>query len=222
MSEKELSSGMKVGDVLRNADLRLDKDVSNDRKLRGKLKALKKETLSTAERTAHLSQLTLTERTGFLEAEGPLERTYKVTQQQILQGSDTATRIRGSFKLELGKTGLGPYSAQYSRSGKLLLVYGRSGHVSVTNWTKMQPLSEIYLNQTVRDGTFLHNDSYFALAQRKYIAIYDSSGIELHVLRNTATQLDLNFSHTTSFSQALANEGRFNIRILQPEKSSRS
>mmetsp|Transcript_41421 Transcript_41421/g.163113 ORF Transcript_41421/g.163113 Transcript_41421/m.163113 type:complete len:514 (-) Transcript_41421:791-2332(-) len=193
MGKRDVSGGMKVGDVLRNADLGLDKDVSDDRKLRGKLKALKKETISAAERTAHLSQLTLTERTGFLETESPLERTFKVTQEQILEGSDTATKNRGSFKLELGNTGLGPYGAQYSRSGKLLLVYSRSGHVSVTNWTKLQQLSEIYLNQTVRDGTFLHNDSYFALAQRKYVGIYDSSGIELHVLRKHSNPIGLEF-----------------------------
>jgi U3 small nucleolar RNA-associated protein 7 len=36
----------------------------------------------------------------------------------------------------------------------------------------------------VRDAVFLHNDSFFAVAQKSYVHVYDASGVQLHVMRN--------------------------------------
>ncbi len=43
---------------------------------------------------------------------------------------------------------------------------------------------EIQVRETVRDVKWLHNNSFFAAAQKKYVYIYDDAGIEIHKLKN--------------------------------------
>jgi U3 small nucleolar RNA-associated protein 7 len=48
------------------------------------------------------------------------------------------------------------------------------------------------VNETVRDVKFLHNFQLFAVAQKKYVYIYDSKGLETHALKHqqAVTRLD--------------------------------
>lgn len=39
------------------------------------------------------------------------------------------------------------------------------------------------MRETVRDVTFLHNELFFAAAQKKYVYIYDQRGVEIHCLK---------------------------------------
>jgi U3 small nucleolar RNA-associated protein 7 len=39
------------------------------------------------------------------------------------------------------------------------------------------------VKETTRDVTFLHNELFFAAAQKKYVYIYDKRGLEVHCLR---------------------------------------
>ncbi len=39
------------------------------------------------------------------------------------------------------------------------------------------------VRETVRDVKFLHNEQFFAAAQRKYVYIYDKRGLEVHCLK---------------------------------------
>ena len=39
------------------------------------------------------------------------------------------------------------------------------------------------MRETLRDVQFLHNDQFFAAAQKKYVYIYDKRGIEVHCLK---------------------------------------
>lgn len=41
----------------------------------------------------------------------------------------------------------------------------------------------LQVKETVRDVRFLHNELFFAAAQRKYVYIYDKRGIEVHCLK---------------------------------------
>jgi U3 small nucleolar RNA-associated protein 7 len=125
-----------------------------------------------------------TDRPGLLVAEGPLERTHRLRQPALRGAVDAASAARGAFCLELGGSGLGPYvAARYSRSGRGVLVAGRRGHVAVSTWRTATLHAELQLNETVRDAVFLHSDAYFAVAQKKYVHVYDASGTQLHVLR---------------------------------------
>ncbi|TGZ84381.1 small nucleolar ribonucleo protein complex subunit [Ascodesmis nigricans] len=117
---------------------------------------------------------------GFIEAEeGTLERTWKVTQGEVRQGVDVSTASKG-FALELG---FGPYVADYTRDGRSLLLAGRKGHVAGFQWREGKLACELQLGETVRDAKWLHSDQYFAVAQKKYVYIYDSQGTELHCLQ---------------------------------------
>jgi hypothetical protein len=42
----------------------------------------------------------------------------------------------------------------------------------------------LQVKETTRDVTFLHNEQFFAAAQKKYVYIYDKRGLEVHCLRN--------------------------------------
>ena len=39
------------------------------------------------------------------------------------------------------------------------------------------------MRETLRDVQFLHNDQFFAAAQKKYVYIYDKRGVEVHCLK---------------------------------------
>ena len=39
------------------------------------------------------------------------------------------------------------------------------------------------VRETTRDATFLHNEQFFAAAQKKYVYVYNKRGIEIHCLK---------------------------------------
>ena len=116
---------------------------------------------------------------GFLEPETELEKTYKIRQDGVQQAVGTE-QAQKSFDLKLD---LGPYRADYTRNGRHLLLAGRKGHVATCEWRDGKPGCELNLNETVRDAKWLHNNQYFAVAQKKYTYIYDQAGVEIHCLR---------------------------------------
>lgn len=108
-------------------------------------------------------------------------KTWRLTQENIKDNVDVRT-AKKMFDLDLGNQ-FGPYSCSFNRNGKFLLLTGRKGHVSMLNYSTNQLITEFYVNETVRDAVFLHNEQMYALAQKKYVYIYDQQGIELHCLR---------------------------------------
>ena len=150
-----------------------------DKKLRGNLKALENK-YKDATLKAKDAEILLENESGFLEPEGELERTYKVRQDEIKADVAVETAKKG-FELKLEE--LGPYVCDYTRNGRALLLAGRKGHVATMDWRDGKLGCELQLRETVRDAKWLHNDQYFAVAQKKYTYIYDHSGMELHCLR---------------------------------------
>lgn len=78
---------------------------------------------------------------------------------------------------------LGPYALDYTRSGRYLLVGGRKGHLAIMDWARAKLVTELQVKETTRDVQFLHNESFFAAAQKKYVYVYDKRGIEVHCLK---------------------------------------
>lgn len=150
-----------------------------DRKLRGKLQhsdALAEEAATSA---MAAYQWLMPSEGGSLEAEG-LERTWQYSQQAIVQEAEEGARQK-AFDLNLGV--LGPYSLSFTRSGRFALLGGRKGHLALLDWQRLKPVCEVQVKETVRAVQFLHNEQFFAAAQRKYAYIYDKRGIEVHCLK---------------------------------------
>ena len=160
-----------------------------DKKLRGNLKNLENKYKDAAVQ-AKDAEILLENDSGYLEPESELERTYKVRQDE-LQGSLGIETAKKGFELKL--EGLGPYGASYTRNGRKLLLSGRKGHVATMDWRGGQLGCELQLGETVRDAKWLHNDQYFAVAQKKYVYIYDQAGVELHCLKHHLEPTHLEF-----------------------------
>ncbi|EGX97096.1 small nucleolar ribonucleoprotein complex subunit [Cordyceps militaris CM01] len=166
-------------------------DIKNvrDKKLRRNLKELESKFQAAAVK-AKDAEILLENTSGFLEPEGEMERTYKVRQEDILPevAMETATK-----RFELKLDSLGPYVFDYSRNGRELLLGGRKGHVATMDWREGKLGCEIQLRETVRDVKWLHNNQYFAAAQKKYVYIYDRNGVELHCLRKHVEPTHMEF-----------------------------
>jgi U3 small nucleolar RNA-associated protein 7 len=51
----------------------------------------------------------------------------------------------------------------------------------------------LQVKETTRAVTFLHNELFFAAAQKKYVYIYDKRGLEVHCLREHVEPAALEF-----------------------------
>ena len=160
-----------------------------DKKLRATLKAQEAKQKQ-AILQAKDAEILLEHDAGFLEPEGELEKTYKVRQDEIQQSVGIETAKKG-FELRLND--FGPYRMDYSRNGRNLLLAGRKGHVATMDWRDGTLGCELNLNETVRDARWLHNNQFFAVAQKKYVYIYDHQGVELHCLSKHLEPLFLEF-----------------------------
>ena len=147
---------------------------------------------------------------GFLEPEGEMESTVKVMQKELKRQHLDEHMARQIYNLKLEE--YGPYKAEYSRSGRHKLLFGRSGHVAMMDCYQLALQSEIFLNETVRDACFLHNETMFAVAQKKHAYIYDDKGTEIHELRDCKDPFRLSF---LSYHWLLASVGRLgNLRYI--------
>ncbi len=160
-----------------------------DKKLRGNLKALEGK-YKTAALRAKDAEILHENTEGFLQPESELERTYKVRQEDI-QAEVPIETARKRFELKLDT--LGPYICDYTRNGRELLLAGRKGHVATMDWREGKLGCEIQLGETVRDAKWLHNNQLFAVAQKKYVYIYDKAGVEIHCLKKHIEVTNMEF-----------------------------
>lgn len=167
----------------------VDPQTVKDKKLRSNLRAIE-EKYKTAVLKAKDAEILLEHEAGYIEAEGELERTYKVRQEEIQENVGIETAKKG-FELRLDE--LGPYRADYTRNGRGLLLAGRKGHVATMDWRAGKLGCELQLGETVRDARWLHNEQFFAVAQKKYVYMYDHNGVELHCLSKHVEPIFLEF-----------------------------
>jgi U3 small nucleolar RNA-associated protein 7 len=160
-----------------------------DKKTRAKLARLEEKNKD-AVLAAKDAEILLENEAGFLEPEHELERTYKLRQAE-LQSSVSIETAKKGFELKLDD--LGPYTADYTRNGRELLLAGRKGHIATMDWRDGKLGCEIQLGETVRDAKWLHNNQFFAVAQKKYTYIYDSRGVELHCLKKNIEVTHMEF-----------------------------
>lgn len=159
-----------------------------NRKLRAELN---RHTAQTVRAKALLedAEMLLADEVGGIEVEGEMERTWRLGQHEIVQGAgQEAAKGRREWKLDGA-----PYRSRYTRNGRHLAIVGRLGHVATFDWMTGTLHSELQLQETCRDITFLHDHSHYAVAQKKYVFIYDRDGVELHRLKSHIEPTRLEF-----------------------------
>jgi len=147
-----------------------------------------------AARHAAATELLLPHSSGFLEADGPMERTFKVRQDQLKEMVDLQSSKK-IFDITLS-AGDGPFRARYTRNGRHVLLGGeQGGQVAAFDWQtgKLRFEMNLEAGEVVHDVTWLQNETFFAAAQKKYVYVYDHAGREVHRLKQHSTAERLNF-----------------------------
>ncbi|GFT44934.1 WD repeat-containing protein 46 [Nephila pilipes] len=135
------------------------------------------------------NELLLTEEAGYIEPDEN-KATYRIEQHEIAAAVDITSASK-LFSLSL--TEFGPYKIKYSRDGRHLVLGGRLGHVAAMDWVSKQLHCEINVMESVHDICWLHLPTMFAVAQKKWVFIYDLQGVELHCIKRLDRVLQMEF-----------------------------
>lgn len=143
----------------------------------------------------------------FSEKNNPFDESV-LTQNYIFNKADVGTQKK-VFHLNLR---LGPYKCSYSRNGKYLLSTGEKGHISLIDVQNYDTLCELEVEETIRCNTVLHNYKLFAVSQKKYMYIYDNTGMEINCIKDILYTYQMQF---LPYHFLLASIGEFGELVYQ-------
>ncbi|KAL7109256.1 hypothetical protein ACP275_06G164500 [Erythranthe tilingii] len=166
-----------------------DLEVLKDKKLKGQLAARENLFGKSAQAAAKAEKWLMPSEGGYLEVEG-IEKTWRIKQEAIAAEVDILSS-RKQFDIVLPD--LGPYTMDFSLSGRYMVAAGRKGHLALLDMKNMDLIKEFQVRETVRDVVFLHNQKLLAAAQKKYVYMYNEKGTEMHCLKEHGAVTKLQF-----------------------------
>ncbi|KIJ54676.1 hypothetical protein M422DRAFT_24583 [Sphaerobolus stellatus SS14] len=153
-----------------------------DKKLKAKLN-VQKALASQRKNQLVDAELLLPGSAGLIETTDPLEKTWRVTQDDVIHDDGVGLEARaGRKEIVLDEQGTGAYKLRWTRNGRHLAIAGRRGFLASVDWMSGNVLKEIRLGETCRDVTYLQSHHHIAVAQARHAFIYDQDLVELHRL----------------------------------------
>ncbi|CAH9082467.1 unnamed protein product [Cuscuta epithymum] len=187
MEDSSEEMDVKVKKYLRGEPTKYE--VLKDKKLKGQLAAREELYGRSAKAAASAEKWLMPSDGGFLETEG-IEKSWRIKQEAIGREVDISS-ARNQYDIVLPD--LGPYTLDFTPSGRHMALAGRKGHLAIVDMKTLNLVRELQVRETVRDVVFLHNELFFAAAQKKYPYIYNRDGTELHCLKEHGPVLKLQF-----------------------------
>lgn len=135
------------------------------------------------------AEILLNEDDGYLVPDEGEEST-EITQDDIKQNVDITSATK-SFKLNLQE--FGPYKINYTRNGRHLLMAGKKGHIAALDWVSKKLSCEFSVMEEIHDIKWLHLETLFAVAQKKWVHFYDNKGTEIHCVKKMHSVNQLQF-----------------------------
>ena len=123
-----------------------------------------RETLIESAKATAATEVLLPSEAGSIDM-GDGRKTFKLPQKELRKHVDINT-AKNIFDFNL--TNFGPYRVRYSRNGRYMLFCGSKGHIAAYDCHQSRVASELQLQETVHDVSYLHNETFFAAAQQKY------------------------------------------------------
>ncbi|KAJ0045126.1 hypothetical protein Pint_05930 [Pistacia integerrima] len=137
--EQEISDELdtKVKKYLRGEGANLE--VLQDKKLKGQLVVREELFGKSAKAAAKVEKWLLPSEGGYLEAEG-IEKTWRIKQESIAREVDILSS-RNQYDIVLPE--LGPYTMDFTASGRYMAAAGRKGHLAIVDMKNMNLIKEI-------------------------------------------------------------------------------
>lgn len=114
---------------------------------------------------------------GYIDTENN-DKTYKLTQDYIKR--NVSQKVSDMcFDLKMPN---GPFFCKYSRDGRFLNVFNKTGFLSSIDTIRNKVFFEENINDIIYDSIYLHNEDFIAVAQEKNVFIYNKQGVEIHAV----------------------------------------
>ncbi|KAF8519734.1 BING4CT-domain-containing protein [Hysterangium stoloniferum] len=162
-----------------------------DVKLRAMLNTQSEISASRRTLLSNASEILLPTTPGLIEASEPLERTWRLTQHEVLENEGVGIDAKASRR-EINLKGEGSVKMRWTKNGRWMAITGRRGIIATVDWLG-GGAKEMRVGEACRDITYLHSHHHIAVAQARHAFIYDQDLVELHRLKSLIEPAFLEF-----------------------------